>query len=91
MQKQEGLESVAKDNPLAERQGVSIEDLRDQKIIAFARNNLSYTERYFSELFEEHDLSGNIAYSCDDTFSVISLVSALHRNGFSIFPTADSS
>jgi DNA-binding transcriptional LysR family regulator len=76
------LLAVAKDNPLASRDEVSIEDLRDQKIIAFARNNLSYTERYFSELFEEHDLSGNIAYSCDDTFSVISLVSAGLGVGF---------
>jgi DNA-binding transcriptional LysR family regulator len=35
------LLAVAKDNPLASRDEVSIEDLRDQKIIAFARNNLS--------------------------------------------------
>lgn len=28
---------------------------------------------------ETHGLTGNIAYSCDDTFSLVSLVSAGHR------------
>lgn len=31
--------------------------------------------RYFNEKFEEYDLIGNIAYSCDDTYSLVSLVS----------------
>lgn len=31
-------------------------------------------------MFETHGLTGNIAYSCDDTFSLVSLVST----GFSI-------
>ncbi len=49
---------------------ICIEDLRDQKIISFSRQNLSYTERYFAEMFAEHDLARNIAYSCDDTFAL---------------------
>jgi DNA-binding transcriptional LysR family regulator len=60
----------------------SIAHLRNEKIIAFARANLSYTERYFAETFEAHDLSGNVAYSCDDTLSLVSLVSAGLGVGF---------
>jgi DNA-binding transcriptional LysR family regulator len=76
------LLAVAKDSPLAAMEDVGIEDLRDQKIISFSRSNLSYTERYFAEKFEEHDLQGNVAYSCDDTFSLVSLVSAGLGVGF---------
>jgi DNA-binding transcriptional LysR family regulator len=54
----------------------------DQKIISFSRQNLSYTERYFAEMFAEHDLARSIAYSCDDTFALISLVSAGLGIGF---------
>lgn len=32
--------------------------------------------------FEEYDLTGNIAYSCDDTYSLVSLVSAGLGIGF---------
>ncbi len=46
--------------------------MRDQKIISFSHQNLSYTQRYFAE----HGLVRNIAYSCDDTFALISLVLA---------------
>ncbi|TCN34087.1 DNA-binding transcriptional LysR family regulator [Sinorhizobium americanum] len=76
------LLAVEKSSPLAVRSEIGIEDLRDQKIIAFSRSNLSYTERYFAEKFEEHDLTKNITYSCDDTFSLVSLVSAGLGIGF---------
>jgi DNA-binding transcriptional LysR family regulator len=76
------LLAVEKNNPLAARDDIGIEDLRDQKIIAFSRQNLSYTERYFTEKFEEYDLTKNIAYSCDDSFSLVSLVSAGLGIGF---------
>jgi DNA-binding transcriptional LysR family regulator len=78
----EYLLAVAKESRLAGLAEISIEDLRDQKIISFSRQNLSYTERYFAEMFAEHDLARNIAYSCDDTFALISLVSAGLGIGF---------
>ncbi|SDN39329.1 LysR substrate binding domain-containing protein [Ensifer sp. YR511] len=56
--------------------------MKGEKIISFSRQNLSYTERYFAEKFEEHDLSKSVAYTCDDTFSLISLVSAGLGIGF---------
>ena len=74
--------AVEKGSPLAVRSEIGIEDLRDQKIISFSRSNLSYTERYFAEKFEAHDLTKNIAYTCDDTFSLVSLVSAGLGIGF---------
>jgi hypothetical protein len=40
------------------------------------------TERYFAEMFAEHDLARNIAYTCDDTFALMSLVSAGLGIGF---------
>jgi DNA-binding transcriptional LysR family regulator len=76
------LLAVEKNSSLAARDDIGIEDLRDQKIIAFSRQNLSYTERYFTEKFEEYDLTRNIAYSCDDSFSLVSLVSAGLGIGF---------
>ena len=69
-------------NPLSERDEISIDDLSDQKFIAFSRQNLSFTERYFNEKFEAYDLTKNIAYTCDDTFSLVSLVSAGLGIGF---------
>jgi len=83
------LLAVEKGNPLACRKEIGVEDLRDQKIISFSRQNLSYTERYFAELFAEHDLDRNIAYTCDDTFSLVSLVSAGLGVGFAPEWTAD--
>ena len=83
------LLAVEKGNPLACRKEIGVEDLRDQKIISFSRQNLSYTERYFAELFAEHDLTRNIAYTCDDTFSLVSLVSAGMGVGFAPEWTAD--
>jgi len=76
------LLAVEKTSPLALRSEIDIDDLRGEKIIAFSRQNLSYSERYFSEMFETHGLTGNIAYSCDDTFSLVSLVSAGLGIGF---------
>jgi len=83
------LLAMEKGNPLACRKEIGVEDLRDQRIISFSRQNLSYTERYFSELFAEYDLIRNIAYSCDDTFSLVSLVSAGLGVGFAPEWTAD--
>jgi DNA-binding transcriptional LysR family regulator len=96
MASDEYLLAVAKDSRLADLEEIGIEDLRDQKSMSFSRQNLSYTERYFAEMFAEPDLSRNIAYSYNDTFSLISLVSgalasALRRNGPGIFPPAISS
>ena len=82
MASDEYLLAIAKDSRLAGLNEIGIEDLRDQKIISFSRSNLSYTERYFAEKFEEHDLTKNIAYTCDDTFSLVSLVSAGLGIGF---------
>jgi DNA-binding transcriptional LysR family regulator len=82
MANDEYLLAVGKDSRLAAMAEIGIEDLRDQKIISFSRQNLSYTERYFAEMFAEHDLVRNIAYSCDDTFALISLVSAGLGIGF---------
>ncbi|MGO8045273.1 LysR family transcriptional regulator [Rhizobium johnstonii] len=76
------LLALAKLNPLAVKEEIAIEDLGDQKIIAFNRQNLSFTERYFTEKFEQYDLTRNIAYSCDDTYSLVSLVSAGLGIGF---------
>ena len=76
------LLAVAKDNALAEAQTITLEDLRRQKIISFSRSNLSYTERYFLETFREHELSDRIVYTCDDTLSLIALVSAGVGVGF---------
>jgi DNA-binding transcriptional LysR family regulator len=82
MANDEYLLAVVKDSRLAGLAEIGIEDLRDQKVISFSRQNLSYTERYFAEMFAEHDLVRNIAYSCDDTFALISLVSAGLGIGF---------
>jgi DNA-binding transcriptional LysR family regulator len=83
------LLAVPKDNPLALLNEVTIADLRGEKIIGFKRQNLSYTERYFAEAFEEHGLNDNVAYTCDDTFSLISLVSSGLGVGFAPEWTGD--
>ena len=89
MASDEYLLAVAKDSRLAGLDEIGLDDLRDQKIISFSRQNLSYTERYFAEMFAEHDLTRNIAYSCDDTFALISLVSAGLGIGFAPQWTSD--
>ncbi|MGH6809297.1 MAG: LysR substrate-binding domain-containing protein [Ensifer adhaerens] len=76
------LLAVEKKSALLARSEIGIEDLKGEKIISFSRQNLSFTERYFAEKFEEHDLSKNVAYTCDDTFSLVSLVSAGLGIGF---------
>ncbi|GAA3067350.1 hypothetical protein GCM10010520_13870 [Rhizobium viscosum] len=45
---------------------IDIADLRDGEIISFSRKNLSYSERYFAEKFEEHDLTDNVTYTSAD-------------------------
>ncbi|CDM61937.1 MULTISPECIES: hypothetical protein [Rhizobium] len=47
---------------------IDIQNLRSEEIISSSRHNLSYSERYFAEKFEGHDLTKNIGYSCDDAF-----------------------
>ena len=90
------LLAVEKRSPLALRSEIDIEDLRSEKIIAFSRQNLSYSERYFSEMFETHGLTGNIAYSWTTPFrwcrwSLPASASALRRNGRRTCRTATSS
>lgn len=81
--------AVQGDNPLMLKNEVTIADLRAEKIIAFKRQNLSYTERYFAVSFDEHGLNDNVAYTCDDTFSLISLVSSGLGVGFAPEWTGD--
>jgi DNA-binding transcriptional LysR family regulator len=76
------LLAVSKGNPLLATKCISVSDLRHQKIISFSRSNLSYTEKYFYEKFREYELQGNIAYTCNDTLSMVSLVSAGIGVGF---------
>ncbi|WMT92908.1 LysR family transcriptional regulator [Pelagibacterium sp. H642] len=76
------LLAIPADNPLAHSDKVNLTDLRSQKIIAFARSNLSYTEGYFYQQFREHDLLGSVVYTCDDTLSLMSLVSSGLGVGF---------
>jgi DNA-binding transcriptional LysR family regulator len=74
--------AVPADSPLSRVSKLGIDDLRPQKIIAFSRSNLSYTEDYFYRMYREHDLLGSIAYTCDDTLSLFSLVSSGLGVGF---------
>ncbi|RDL47842.1 Hca operon transcriptional activator HcaR [Ensifer sp. M14] len=76
------LLAVEKKSALLARSEIGIEDLQGEKIISFSSQNLSFTERYFAEKFEEHDLAKSVAYTCDDTFSLVSLVSAGLGIGF---------
>ncbi|MBB3565319.1 DNA-binding transcriptional LysR family regulator [Rhizobium sp. BK512] len=76
------LLAVAKESALSARSEIDLEDLRSEKIISFSRQNRSYSEQYFAEKFEEYDLTDNVAYTCDDTFSLVSLVSAGLGIGF---------
>ncbi|MBB3391003.1 DNA-binding transcriptional LysR family regulator [Rhizobium sp. BK275] len=61
---------------------IDIEDLRGEKIISFPRQSLPYSERHFAKKFEEHDLTDDVSYTRDDTFSLMSLVSAGLGVGF---------
>lgn len=61
---------------------ITMSDLKRERIISFSRSNLSYTEKYFFEEFRKHGLLDHVAYSCDDTLSLVSLVSAGLGVGF---------
>ncbi len=76
------LLAVAKESALSLKSEIDLEDLRGEKIISFSRQNRSYSEQYFTEKFEEHDLTDNVTYTCDDTFSLVSPVSAGLGIGF---------
>ncbi len=74
--------AVEKSSALLAGSEIGIEDLKGEKIISFLRQNLSFIERYLAEKFEEHDFAKSVAYTCDDTFSLVSLVSAGLGIGF---------
>ena len=76
------LLAVPTESPLATAQTITMSDLKRERIISFSRSNLSYTEKYFSEQFRKHDLVDHVAYSCDDTLSMVSLVAAGIGVGF---------
>lgn len=76
------LLAISKDNPLLEKPRLRIGDLRDQKIIGFERSNLTYTERYFHEVFAAHGIEENVTFNCNDTLSLLSLVAAGIGVGF---------
>ncbi|MCO6181023.1 LysR family transcriptional regulator [Ciceribacter sp. RN22] len=76
------LLAVPLDSPLASEETITMTDLRRERIISFSRSNLSYTEKYFFEQFRKHDLLDHVACSCDDTLSMVSLVSAGVGVGF---------
>ncbi len=89
------LLAVERTSSLALRSEIDIDDLRSEKIIVFSRQNLSYSERYFSEMFETHGLTGNIASAVMIPSrwyrsSPLALASALRRNERRIFRTATS-
>ena len=48
--------AISNDNPIASNKSISIKDLRAQKIISFERSHLTYTEKYFHDVFAEHGL-----------------------------------
>jgi DNA-binding transcriptional LysR family regulator len=82
IRKERYLLAVGNDSPLAKRKTVRLDDLTSHKIIYFARSNLTYTEKYFGRIFRDHGLLAQISYTCDDTLSLISLVSAGLGVGF---------
>nr|WP_280524688.1 LysR substrate-binding domain-containing protein [Rhizobium grahamii] len=51
--------AVARTHPLAGKEEIAIDDLSNEKIIVFKRQNQSFTERYFQEKFEEHGVTAN--------------------------------
>jgi DNA-binding transcriptional LysR family regulator len=78
----EYLLAVAKDSRLTDLEEIGIEDLRDQKSMSFSRQNLSFTERYFAEIFTEANLTRNIAYNYDDTFSCAAMDQGFPQSQF---------
>ncbi|MGN7881479.1 LysR family transcriptional regulator [Ensifer sp. 22460] len=61
---------------------VTMSDLKRERIISFSRSNLTYTEKYFFEQFRKFGLLDQVACSCDDTLSLVSLVAAGMGVGF---------
>lgn len=76
------LLAIARDNPLCQQKKITLEDLRRQRIISFVRASQSYTERYFSERFRKYGLKDQVTCTCNDTLSMIALVSAGIGVGF---------
>ncbi|MCA1443766.1 LysR family transcriptional regulator [Ensifer sp. IC4062] len=76
------LLAVPSGGALAATDKITMTDLKRERIISFSRSNLSYTEKYFFEQFRTHGLGDNVACSCDDTLSLVSLVSAGIGVGF---------
>lgn len=69
-------------SPLETAETATTSDLKRARIIALSRSNLSYTEKYFFEQLRKHGLLDQVAYSCDDTLSWVSLVAAGIGVGF---------
>ncbi|SDG87884.1 LysR family transcriptional regulator [Pelagibacterium luteolum] len=76
------LLAMTNNSPLADKKTISLADLRSEKIIAFSRSNLSHTESHFYQLFREHGLLSSLAYTCDDTLSLVSMIDAGLGIGF---------
>jgi len=76
------LLAMKRDAALARNESIVLEDLQREKIIAFSRSHLSHTENYFYRLFREHGLLDSIAYTCDDTLSLVSLIASGLGVGF---------
>lgn len=74
--------AISNENPLCSKSAITLEDLHQQRIISFARSNQSYSERYFAEKFREYALEDQIACTCNDTLSMVALVSAGVGVGF---------
>jgi DNA-binding transcriptional LysR family regulator len=69
------LLALPANNPLADEPELRLEQLIGERIIARAKQTISPTERYFSELFIRSGLDQRIAFRCNDTVSILSLVS----------------
>jgi DNA-binding transcriptional LysR family regulator len=74
--------AVPRDVPLAKKRAITFAQLKHQKLVCLARSNLTRSERYFSKLFQAHGLLDNIAYTVEDTLSMLALVSAGAAAGF---------
>lgn len=76
------LLAVPSKSKIAKLKTVRLAELRSETLIALVRSNLTRTERYFSNIFQAENLLGNITYTCDDTLSLLALVSAGVGVGF---------
>ncbi len=74
--------ALAFDNPLCQKDTITLDDLRRQRIISFLRSSQSYSQQYFDEKFSEYGLQDQIAYTCNDTLAMLALVSAGVGVGF---------